>query len=316
MQAEEVIAELGGIASRAEILTHVTEGSLRRALSAGSVVRQARGRYALPVVPRIGERAELAELAQTGRRAAHEVAGTAVLLTAAARWGWTSKWVPTRPQIAVPSGRRLSPSARRSIDVRYRVVPPGERDDGWVTDRVRTAVDCAGQLPSDEALAVVDSALREGAVDRDELLLAVATLPQRYRSRAESVVRLASPFAANPFESVLRWIVSDIPELAVQPQVRITDDEGLIGVVDLADEELRVVLEADSFEWHGDRVALERDCSRYNRLVAEGWLVLRFTWDLVMRHPERVRDLVTRTVAHRDLRVRHQLAPRHGIRVP
>lgn len=303
MPPEQILAELGGVATRAELLAHVTEASLRRALASGSVVRLSRGRYALPVTPRIGERVELTELAKAGRRAAHEVSGTAILLTAAARWGWSSKWVPTRPQVAVPLGRKVPPAARRSIDVRWRPVPRDDREDGWVTHRVRTSLDCASLLPEDEALAVLDSALREGAVDQDELLLAAAALPVLHRRRVESLIRLASPLAANPFESVLRWIVADVPGLLMEPQVRICDDVGLIGVVDLADARLKIVLEADSFAWHGDRAGLERDCIRYDRLVADGWLVLRFSWDRVVSHPEWVRDVVLRTMAQRDSRV-------------
>lgn len=309
MQPEQVLAELDGIASRAELLAHVTEASLRRSLATGTVVRPARGRYALPAAPRIGERAEHAELAHAARQAAHQLSGTAILLSAAARWGWSSKWVATRPQVAVPLGRKVSASGQRSTDVRWREVPASDRDDGWVTSRVRTALDCASLLPGDEALAVLDSALREGVVDRDELLLAAAGLPTLHRRKVEGLVRLASPLAANPFESVLRWIVSDIPGLSVRPQVRVTDEDGLVGVVDLADEGLRIVLEADSFEWHGDRTALERDCVRYDRLIAQGWLVLRFSWDRVMSHPEWVRDIVRQTMSQRDSRVRRQSSP-------
>lgn len=305
MQVEEVLVELGGTASRAELLARVTEGALRRAVAAGSVQRRTRGHYTLPVTPRIGQRAELRELAEAGRRAAHELTGTAILLSATARWGWPTKWVAVKPQVAVPRGRRVAPGAGWRVDVRRRDVPPRDREDGWVTTRVRTALDCACLLPPDEAVAVLDSALREGAVDRDELLLAAAGLPRRYRGSAQRLISFASPSAANPFESVLRWIVSDIPGLQVRPQVRIADGDGVIGVVDLADEQLRIVIEADSFAWHGDRVSLERDCIRYNRLIAEGWLVLRFSWDQVMHHPERVRDLVQRAVAQSYLRVRH-----------
>src|SRR5699024_4658409 len=39
MQVEEVLAELGGAATRAELLAHVTEGRLRRAVAAGVVER-------------------------------------------------------------------------------------------------------------------------------------------------------------------------------------------------------------------------------------------------------------------------------------
>ncbi|NYF97257.1 DUF559 domain-containing protein [Janibacter cremeus] len=307
----QVLHDLGGVASRAELLTQVTEGALRRAVASGAVMRQSRGRYALPTTPRIGERAELTELAEAGRRAAHAVSGTAILLSATARWGWPTKWVPTKPQVALPRNRRVTPRVRRAFDVRFRDVPSSDREDGWVTSRVRTALDCASLLEPDEAVAVLDSALREGTVDRDELLLAAAGLAPLYRRKVDELVRFADPLAANPFESVLRWIVSDIPGLGVQPQVRVTDDDGLIGIVDLADEQLRIVIEADSFEWHGQREALERDCIRYNRLIAQGWLVLRFSWDQVMHHPERVRELVRRTVVQSYLRVRR--APPSGL---
>jgi very-short-patch-repair endonuclease len=303
VQPEQVLAELGGVASRAELLAHVSDWALRRALTDGRIVRLSRGWYALPDAPRFGERVEQAELAQAARRAARSLSGTAILLSAAARWGWPTKWVATRPQVAVPLGRKVGPTRRRSVDVRWRAVPPGDVEDGWVTTRVRTALDCASLLPGDEALAVLDSALREGMVGRDELLMAAAALPTLHRRRAESRIRLARPDSANPFESVLRWIIADIPGLNVDTQVRIGDVDGLIGVVDLADARLKIVLEADSFEWHGNREALERDCIRYDRLVAEGGLVLRFSWDRVMNHPEWVRDVVVRTVALRDSRV-------------
>ena len=58
---------------------------------------------------------------------------------------------------------------------------------------------------------------------------------------------------------------------------------------DLVDRERRVVLQADSFAWHGDRSALRRDAQRYNNLVVRGWLVLRFAWEDVMHDQEYVR---------------------------
>ena len=58
-----------------------------------------------------------------------------------------------------------------------------------------------------------------------------------------------------------------------------------------------MVLEADSFEWHGDRAALRRDAKRYNLLVVEGWLVLRFAWEDVMFDPDYVRQVLVAVVA-------------------
>jgi very-short-patch-repair endonuclease len=71
----------------------------------------------------------------------------------------------------------------------------------------------------------------------------------------------------------------------VATQVRIDDAAGWIGRVDLADLRLRLVLEADSMEYHGERSAQDRDCARYTRLTTSGWLVLRFTWEQVMHRP-------------------------------
>ena len=58
------------------------------------------------------------------------------------------------------------------------------------------------------------------------------------------------------------------------------------------DEDRRLVLEADSFEWHGKRAALRRDCRRYNAIVAAGWVLLRFSWEDVMHDPDYVRSVL------------------------
>lgn len=90
----------------------------------------------------------------------------------------------------------------------------------------------------------------------------------------------------------MRALCADVADLNVVPQFLIGSAR-----VDLADEDLRIVLEADSFEWHGSRAALRRDARRYNALVIAGWLVLRFTWDQVMFEPDEVRRILAQAVA-------------------
>lgn len=46
-----------------------------------------------------------------------------------------------------------------------------------------------------------------------------------------------------------------------------------------------IVLEADSWGFHASRSDHERDCVRYNALIATGWRVLRFAYDHVMFSP-------------------------------
>ena len=59
------------------------------------------------------------------------------------------------------------------------------------------------------------------------------------------------------------------------------------------------MLEADSHEFHSEPGAFARDCWRYDRLVADGWLVLRFPWVHVMNRQDAIRALLTRVVALR-----------------
>lgn len=222
--------------------------------------------------------------------------GVAILLSAASHWGWRRKWEPRMPQVAVPRGRRVAGEARALYDVRWRTIPDADVVDGWVTTRLRTLVDCAILLPFDEALSVADSALRSGSVQRVEALARGHALDAQLRPRVLRVLQAADRKAANPFESVLRAIALEVDDLRLRAQVRIDDHDGFVGRVDLADERLRIVLEADSMEYHGDAQAMDRDFKRYDRLAAAGWLVLRFSWNQVMTKAAWVASVVSAAV--------------------
>ena len=286
MDVVEALERLGGAGTRAEVIAASDRRSFERAVRAGLVERVARGRYALPT-------------ASTARRSAVQLSGTAVLLSAAAHWGWTTKWQPRQPQVAVGRGRRLTPEQRASAQVSWVTLPPTDVD-GRVTTPLRTVVDCAARLPFDEALAVADSALRDRRVTRADLARAVDAMPARGpRRRVARVLEHADGRAANPFESVLRAIALEVPGLDVVPQVRIDRNGRWVGRVDLADLDLKIVLEADSFEFHGEGELFEKDCVRYDELVADGWLVLRFPWKRVMTKPGWVAEMIGAAVAIR-----------------
>lgn len=284
--------QLGGIATRVEVVKATSRRDFERAVRDGDIQRVARGRYALPT-------------AAEARRAAHTLKGTATLLSAAAHWGWRTKWKPRAPQIAVPRGRKVSARLQQEVALSWRRIPAKDIVDGWVTSRLRTVLDCAATLPFDEALAVADSALADRRVTRAELRRAALQLSAHgARSRVLRVVDAADGRAANPFESVLRAIALEVPGLDVVPQHRIDYEGKFVARVDLADERLRIVLEADSFEFHGEPELMEKDCKRYDELVADDWLVLRFSWMQVMKKHAWVRQMVERVVALRQRQVR------------
>jgi very-short-patch-repair endonuclease len=76
----------------------------------------------------------------------------------------------------------------------------------------------------------------------------------------------------------------------------VIEARGWRGRPDLVDERLGLVVEAESFEFHGQRRALRRDCERYTALVLLGWTVVRFAWEHVMFDPAYVSATLAQAV--------------------
>jgi very-short-patch-repair endonuclease len=269
MSVVEVLEQLGGVSSRAQLVRICGRSLFDQAVASGDLRSVGRGAYALAI-------------ADDSLVAAHRVGGVASHRSAALRHGWAVLHVPEQPEITVPKHRRLTKEQRRGVTLRWADVD--SLDDATVPER--TLQDCLRTLPFPDALAVADSALRAG-VPRAELLVLAREARGPGSRQVRQVAALASPRAANPFESGLRAIALRVQGLSVAPQVSIYDPR-FLGRPDLVDDRLKIVLEADSFEWHGGRDALAADARRYNALVAHGWLVLRFCWEDVMFHPDQV----------------------------
>jgi very-short-patch-repair endonuclease len=193
----------------------------------------------------------------------------------------------------VSRGRRVD-RADRSCHLHFAELRDDEVEDR-ATNVETTLAHCLRRLPFDEALAIADSAMRAG-ISRSTLRRVSERAGGPGSAQMRRVAELASPDAANPFESVLRSIASGVPGLDVQPQVSIREPE-IVARPDVVDVRLRIVLEADSFEWHGGRSQLSADARRYNLLVVNGWWVLRFSYEHVMLQPDYVRQVLVSMVA-------------------
>jgi very-short-patch-repair endonuclease len=170
--------------------------------------------------------------------------------------------------------------------------------DGGVTTPARTLMDCLRYLPLVEGLCVADSALREGfSRSRLDELAANARGPGAMKIKLNA--QMATPEAANPFESALRGIALGVTGLAVTPQVPLREGGLFLGRPDLVDRRLRIVLEADSAQFHATVAGINRDTERYDRLAVNDWLVLRFTWQQVLHRQHWVRDTLAAAVAFR-----------------
>lgn len=269
----ETVRLLGGVTTWPALREVHPARLIRRATTAGVVVRPGRGRYVLPTASE-----HLSRSQSRGATLSH--------LSAALHHGWAAKTVPEHAWVTVRRRRHLRPGELTGIVPRWADLPPHDVDHG-VTTPLRTVLDCARALPFDEALAVADSALRARAIDRRQLTEAAAHLRGTGARAARRVAAHADARAANPFESVLRALTIE-EGFDLTPQLQIAES-GLFAVVDLGSEALRLAVEADGFEHHGTRKGLRKDCRRHTELAVYDWSSLRFSFEDVMYEPLWVR---------------------------
>jgi very-short-patch-repair endonuclease len=287
VDVEDVVRIFGGVAPWGSLVRVTSRAQVRAAVGAGRIVQVGRGRYALP-----GAHEALVVAARAS--------GHVCLTSAALAHGWAVKTVPEKPCVALPKHRRLGEGIAPLLTPYW--IDLGQDDvEGRCTDDVATLAMCLRALPFDEALTVADSALRAG-FPRRVLLDLASTARGPGSAQMRRVAACADGRADNPFESVLRAIALGVDGLSVEPQVVIRPVLGPAVRPDLVDRRRRIVLEADSFEWHGNRRALRRDSRRYDALAVSGWLVLRFAWEDVMHDPAWVRSVLVEAVRWTDRR--------------
>ena len=268
----EVLELLGGVATWSALTRHCGPTEIRRLVRSGDLVLDSRGHYALPQ-------------ADASLRAAARLSAVLSHRSAAQFHGWAQKSPPTMPELTVAKNRHVTLEQRRGVVI-HRAPLESSDIDGLATSARRTIADCLRSLPEDEALAIADSVLRSTAESSSSLRVLAATLRGPGGGQARRVAAAATGLSTNPFETELRRLAT-IAGLNVRPQVPLYAGH-FLGKPDLVDVDRRIILEADSFEWHGSRRALVRDARRYNNFVIAGWLVLRFSWEDVMHHADDV----------------------------
>jgi very-short-patch-repair endonuclease len=226
----EVVRRLGGRAERADVLRRTSHRHLQVAVATGRLVRPGRGVYALPSLP--DER--IAAAACRGV-VSHESAAALLRLPL----------VRASEEIHVTVARGARPTASGPIVLHRRDLPPPDVDHD-VTTPLRTVLDCCVSLPFREALAVADGAAGRFPGLAADLTAAADASAGPGRARRRRVAAEVNPLADNAFESALRGSLIEAGLTGFRPQVEILTPAGTFRV-DLANEELRIVVEADSF---------------------------------------------------------------------
>lgn len=163
-----------------------------------------------------------------------------------------------------------------------------------VTDLMRTAVDCAFDLPACQSITIADSAMRAlvrpdrrdptGSRRRWEevrarFLQAVAAQgPRKGANRARAVAQIASPFSESPGESVLRWQVEalGLPSAVLQQRIDIPS-RGRHFFLDLAWPALRIAAEYDGRDKYAVTGTTWDEKVRQDLIQESGWTFKRFT---------------------------------------
>lgn len=284
MTVADQLRTLGGTATWAQLQTVVGKRALLTAVRDGDVVRLSRGLYSLP--------------ANVDRSMARRLRGVVSHLSAAAIWE-LGVFEPVPVVHVTVSRHRSRVQQPAGVKIHYGDFTAGERKAG-VTHALRTVVDCARTCPIPQALAIADTAVRTALVTATELRQATASVRGTGAVAARQVAGWVDPRAASPLESGLRGLLLVNGFTQFEPQLIVVHEGRRIATVDLGDRDSGVLLEADSFLWHGQRAALERDARRYDELVSRGFLVLRFTWEQVLGDPAWVLAMVRRALARPD----------------
>jgi hypothetical protein len=216
---------------------------------------------------------------------------------------WGAELVDARSPVTVvlPRATRLRPHPR--LRVIRSSLPPDDviLFDGLpVTTPLRTAFDAGRLLPRTDAVAAVDALLGQSVVTLPKLVdYAAGRSGWLGTPRLREVLALAEPLTESPMESRLRLLIVDAGLPRPVAQHKIFNAQGrLLGRADLAYPEWRIAIEYEG-DHHRERGRFREDVHRLNTLRTVGWLVLRFTADDVLRHPERTARQVAAAIAER-----------------
>jgi hypothetical protein len=207
-----------------------------------------------------------------------------------------------RLEITVPRGRRF----RRSDVVAHEssLLPPVDItvvDAIPVTTPARTLVDLPAVVPPERVEDVLDAALSSGLVTRPRVLWRLNALAEQGRPGIQVLRRLiearapATDVPASVLESGLRRVIAPLglPEPVWGHWVRV---DGRWRKVDAAWPVILFGIEGDGWADHSGRPQWEDDLLRQNGLVADGWALLRFSWNEVQHRPEHVRTVILRAL--------------------
>jgi very-short-patch-repair endonuclease len=197
--------------------------------------------------------------------------------------------------LSTDSSRRLR---RPGLQVRATIHPV--ESVPWRGVRLATprqaALDIARRGDVPWSVGEVDRMVRAGLLSRTVLQSYLLGRHDHGIGAAREVVELLDPRSESVPESVVRVLLAQ-EGLNPVPQHVVRDVRGVVGAVDLAFPDQKVVVEYDG-KWHGSPFRVGRDRERLQRLEAAGWVVVFVTAEDLGR-PDQICGRVRAALARR-----------------
>ena len=167
--------------------------------------------------------------------------------------------------------------------------------DVLVTGPRETFLDALVLLPPHEAQSLFVWLVTRGRLTVADFESRLTQGPGRWgNQRLRRLMAECHAGVMSPAEALLQKVLRKACITGWTPNAPIRDQSGIIARADILFAAERIVIEIDGRAFHG-REQFQADRTRQNRLIAAGYLVLRFTWeDLNHRAPEvisQIRDL-------------------------
>ncbi len=289
----KIAARNYGVITREQALAAgLSRHQIEQRLTSGAWRVVHKGIYASCAVPRSWHQALLATCLRAGPGA------VASHRAAAAEWGLDG-FGPSVVEITAPRYVRAEgvvvhrgPVSRRDMG-KLRGIP--------VTGVARTLADLGAVVPESSVEAGLESALRRKLVSFEHLLNRLDDLGGRGKRGAGVLSLLMDDRRTVPTESELERRLEEVLfARGIFPPARqhaVHDEGRFLGRLDFAYPDLAVGIEAESYRWHLDQKAFEKDLARRNALITAGWHVLHFTWGQICRRPHEIWHDVQRALA-------------------
>lgn len=283
-----------GVVSSAQLVAAgVPERTVKRWVTRGLLHRLHRGVYAVGHAALAFGASEQAALLASGPGAVISHGSAAFL------WG-VREGAPPVVEVTIP-GRQRRPRAGLRAH-RTRAIDPRDirRRHGLpITSPALTIIDLAAAASFGELDRLIAEARVKKLIRPGELEAAAQRAGQRRgaaRTRAYLAAEREPGVTRSDAERILRSLLREARLRQPQTNIRLGGLE-----VDFLWEEEKLVVEFDSWQFHGHRRAFENDRRKDIALANAGYLVLRFTWRQLTQEPLVVVAAIAQALGRRGL---------------